>query len=276
MNFNQICKDIKTLKIQGATNVAKAAIKALKIRHDKKAIQKLISLRPTEPALRNAINFVKKDPEKLAKKALDYLNFAEKKIAKIGAKKVEDNSIIFTHCHSGTVVNILKQAKKTKKFEVYNTETRPLYQGRITARELAKSRIKVTHFVDSAARVLLKEADLMLMGVDAITSEGKIVNKIGTEMFVETANRYNTPIYFCTVSWKFDPLTIKGYKEKIEERSPDEVWKNPPKNVKIKNLAFEFINPNLVTGIISELGIYSPTVFVERVIEKHPWIYKND
>ena len=45
--------------------------------------------------------------------------------------------------------------KHRKKFEVYNTETRPLFQGRKTAQELRKAKIKVTTFVDAAARVAL-------------------------------------------------------------------------------------------------------------------------
>ena len=181
---------------------------------------------------------------------------------------------IFTHCHSSSVVGILRKAKEQgKKFEVYCTETRPMFQGRITASELAQLKIPVTMFVDSGARIALKEADLMLIGSDSISTEGKIINKIGSEMFSEIANKYDVPVYSCTDAWKFDPQSVYGYEEKIEKREAKEVWKKPPKGVKISNLAFEKVHPNLIMGIISELGIIQPEAFVVEVKRKYSWMF---
>ena len=72
MTFNNVLKDIKSLKIQGAENVAKEAVKAIKnevlktkiitpsklISDLKEKQKKLVALRPTEPCMRNALNFV--------------------------------------------------------------------------------------------------------------------------------------------------------------------------------------------------------------------------
>ena len=300
MDFNKTIKDIKSLKIQGAKAVAKAAILALKqtirnshtatkyslldeLKHAKKI---LLKTRPTEPCMHNSLNYVlnnldvkdiislKALLDERIKKALEHLDKSEQIIAKIGAKKIKNGMIIFTHCHSSAVMAILKYAKKQgKKFEVHATETRPLFQGRTTAAELSKAKIPVTLFVDSAARLALKKADLFLFGADAITSEGKIINKIGTELFAEVAYRYDIPTYSCTDSWKFDPKTIFGIDEKIEKRNLKEIWKNAPKNVNIFNAAFEKIKSESVTGIISELGVYKPELCIEMVKEAYPWTF---
>ena len=297
ISFQQILKDIESLKIQGATNVAKSSIKALRILAEKNknklkvdlihslnsAKKELFNSRPTEPTMRNAINYILDNVEveqnvfkavKERVKAVEYhFNNTNDIIAKIGARKIKKGMIIFTHCHSSSVTSILKLAKKQRvKFEVHNTETRPRLQGRITARELAREGIPVVHYVDSAARLALKKADLMLMGADAITTEGTVINKIGSELFAEIAEKYDIPVYSCTDSWKFDPETVFGYEEEIEERGPKEVWPNPPKGVKIDNHAFEKVDPDLVTGIISELGIYKPSIFVDQIRRAYPWI----
>ena len=78
--------------------------------------------------------------------------------------------------------------------------------------------IKVFHFVDSAARYALKNADIFFFGADAIQSDGRIINKIGTEMLLEVAHKYDIPSYCCSVPWKFDPKTIFGGDEPIEDR----------------------------------------------------------
>lgn len=275
MSFEQVCKDIKSLKIQGAQTVAKAGVKAFKFKHDKASIKKLLSLRPTEPTLRNVVSFCLKDPKKNPDIALKHLNETQKIIAKYGSRKIRNGDIVYTHCHSSTVTAIIKEAYKKRKFEVYNTETRPLYQGRITAIELAKAKIPVTHFVDSAARYALKKASIMLIGADAILSSGKVANKIGSELFAEVAKRYDTPVFVCTDSWKFDAQTIFGFDTQIERRGAKEIWKKPPKGVKIKNIAFELVHPDLITGVISELGVYNLDSFIMEVKRAYPWMLEN-
>jgi len=300
--FKRTVADIRSLKIQGAKNVAIEATKSLNhiialapkvskeglVHNLEDAKKKLFATRPTEPAMRNAVSFVllkmahldtkeeiAADIRDRIKYVLEYFDSAQKKIIEMGKKKIHDGSVVFTHCHSSTVTQILIQAKKEgKRFVVHNTETRPLLQGRITAKELSDNGIKVMHFVDSAARIALKKADIFLMGADAITSEGKVINKVGSELFAETAYRFGVPVYSCTHAWKFDPKTIEGFEEEIEIRQAKEIWKNPPKNVKIYNYAFEQVAPALLSGIISELGVYKPQVFIEDVKRNYPWMLR--
>ncbi len=299
MDFQTIVEDIKNLKIQGAKAVAKAAVDALRIVADgykdsrkvdqihylNKAKLVLFKTRPTEPCMRNSLNYVLDDIEsaddvydeicKRAGEVRDHFKNVEQEIAKIGSKKIKNGMVIFTHCHSSTVIGILREAKQQgKRFKVHNTETRPLFQGRKTAYDLAISGIPVRHYIDSAARLALKKADLMLIGADAITAEGKVINKIGSELFAETAERRGVPVYCCSDSWKFDPLTIFGYEEVIEQRLKKEVWLTPPKGVLIDNHAFENVSADLITGVISEIGIYRPEVFVGEVKRVYPWIFK--
>jgi ribose 1,5-bisphosphate isomerase len=298
MDFQQIVEDIKNLKIQGAQNIAKASVQALQlaardIRHERKVDQIhtlnrtkkiLFKTRPTEPAMRNTLNYILNNIEeadhiyheitKRIKEVNQHFKFVRNKIAQIGTKKIREGMIVFTHCHSSSVIEILKQAKtQGKRFVVHNTETRPRFQGRITAQELVRVGVPVVHYVDSAARLALKKADIMLIGADAITTEGKIINKIGSELMAEVAEKWDVSLYVCTDSWKFDPKSIFGYEETIEKRDPKEVWPTAPKGVKINNFAFEKINPDLITGIISELGIYKPSIFVEEVKRAHPWMF---
>ena len=302
MSFKETVDRIKNLEVQGAENVAIEAVKSLKeVVKDSKsknmsgiladlhhAKNLLFLTRPTEPCMRNSLNYVMHDldyddPVELAKvvclkvdEVLGRFDKNQRIIAQIGSKKIGNGTVVFTHCHSSTILEILKQAKRQgKKFEVHNTETRPLYQGRITAREIAKLGIPVTHFVDAAARFALKKADLMLIGADAITTEGKVINKIGSELYAEIANKYDIPVYACTDSWKFDTETIFGYEEEIEKRKGNEIWKDPPKGITVNNFAFEKVSPSLITGIISELGIYKPHVFIQEVKVNNKWMFKK-
>ncbi len=260
--FNKICKDIKSIKIQGAKNVAIAGFKAYKLIPTKKSKQKIISLRPTEPMLINLLN----NADKLShQQILNHLNKTQKTINKEVLKLIKNNYVIFTHCHSSSVVQALINAKKKKKFEVYNTETRPLYQGRKTARELKKAGIKVTNFIDSALNIALtksqktKDVNIIFLGADAVLKKG-VINKIGSGLIGKLAKLEKIPVYILANSWKYFPKNIK-----IEQRNFKEVWENAPKNIKIKNPAFELIKKKYIRGIISEFGILSYKDFLKQV-----------
>jgi len=272
--LKKIYKDIKQIKIQGATNIAKAAIRAYMISPKKSTIRKLKSLRPTEPMLQNVLDKLEKADNKKTKQKkadnkqqiLQHFNQAQEKINKHTLKLINPNNIIFTHCHSTNVVKALIYAKKQKKnFEVYNTETRPLYQGRKTAKQLTKAKIKTTTFTDSALGVALskeqgtKKADKVFLGADAILKNGDIINKIGSETIAIVAKQNKIPVYIIADSWKFTNSNIK-----LEQRKPGEVWDDAPKNIQLKNPAFEKVSKKFVKAIVSELGVLSPREFVRK------------
>jgi len=268
--FNQICKDIKSIKIQGAKNVAKAGFRAYKLVPTQASKKKIISLRSTEPMLENLLKIADTlSYNQLLKK----LKQNQEEINKNTYKLIKNNSVIFTHCHSSSVIKALTYSKnKGKKFEVYNTETRPLFQGRKTARDLKKAKIKVTMFVDDAAKIALtkkqktKRANLVLFGADAITKKATF-NKVGSGMFAQIAKQNKIPIYILADSLKYTSKPIT-----IEQRNAEEVWNQSTKTkikVKIKNPAFEAIERKHITGIVSELGTMKYGGFLKRVGKKN-------
>ena len=266
--FNKIVENIKEIKIQGARNIARAALQACSIYPGnclihKEAKDKLINARPTEPMLVNTLH----NYEKLGyKNTLAHFDESQDKINHVVLKLIKNDSVIFTHCHSSAVVNSLIYAKKHgKKFEVYNTETRPLFQGRQTASELKKAKIKVTSFVDSAIDIALerkqetRKVSLILLGADAILNDG-VINKVGSGMIAELAFLHKIPVYIIADSWKYSSHHVK-----IEERDFHEVWKNVPKHIKVRNPAFEKIERKYISGIVSEFGILSFSEFLKKV-----------
>jgi len=262
--FNRIVKGIKEIKIQGARNIAKKALYAYSLFPTKKSKKKLLSLRPTEPFLHNVLNQAEKTSYI---KVIDHFDESQEKINKNVFKIIKNKDIVFTHCHSSTVVDSMIYAKKKKKkFEVYNTETRPLFQGRKTSIELKRAKIKSTQFVDSAAMIALtkrqgtKKADKVFLGADAILKTG-VINKVGSGMFSKIAYGNKTPVYIVTDSWKFSPKKLK-----MEKRSFKEVWKKQKSfGINIKNPAFEFIPKKYIKAIVSELGVLSYSDFLKKV-----------
>ncbi|MCX8150217.1 MAG: S-methyl-5-thioribose-1-phosphate isomerase [Candidatus Bathyarchaeota archaeon] len=293
---------IRRLEVQGARNVAIAAVKALEILAKETKAKKraefmkelsvakelLFASRETEPLMRNAVRWIlnqvedsdERNVSELARvvslssqKIQKIFENAKERIAEIGAKRIYSGATILTHCHSSTVTYMLNKALKDgKKFRVICTETRPAFQGRLTAKEMLSLGIKTTFIVDSAARSFMHEVDLVMVGADALTSEGSVINKIGTGTIALLAQETRKPFYVVSELLKFDPTTLYGEYEKIEERGRDEVWKDAPTELDIRNPAFDVTPPHLIHGIICEEGIISPNAVTEVVYRVYPWV----
>lgn len=283
MTVDETALKIKKLEIQGATNIALAAIESL-LQYSEgyeggafseslgQKSQALLDSRPTEPLMQNFIRKILASvPEgkelTLQKQAVNsavsslrtYLSESIHKIAEIGAKRVPKKGVVLTHCHSSLVEEILKKAfDDGKRFEVISTETRPRFQGRITAKNLSEHGIPVTQVVDSAAMTYMNMVNLVLLGSDAVLSDGSVVNKIGSYPVALAAKEADTPLYVCTETYKFDPKTMMGDYEPIEQRAASEVWEKPPDGVQIKNPAFEIVPPQYIHALITEQGVMSP------------------
>ena len=302
---------IKDLKVQGATNVAKFGLnffnkyiqsvckdfkeKSAEFCYDKieEASFLLNSIRPTEPCLRNGLRYIinkakknekilsmddiAEDIDRNIKVYIKLLEEATKKIGIYGARRIIDGSTILTHCHSGSVFEILKCAYQDgKKIEVIATETRPLYQGRKTVQRLLNVGIKTRMIVDSGMRwiVMNKDVDLIIIGADAITVEGTVLNKIGSRLLALVAQENHIPFYIASTMLKYNPESEFGNLEAIEMRSEDEVWdpKNRPKGLRILNPAFETINRRYISALITEIGVFPPVLISEKFENEYPYL----
>ncbi|MGQ9633415.1 MAG: translation initiation factor eIF-2B [Bryobacteraceae bacterium] len=181
---------------------------------------------------------------------------AAKGIAQTTAALISDCTAVATHSYSSAVRDALREAASgCCKFRVAITESRPLLEGLALAKELASSGIPVTLGVDAAIALLLKDADLVLVGADAVT-EAFLVNKAGTFPAALLARQQAIPFYALAGAEKFAPRTRRLPDESSKE--PSEVLRRPPRRVEIRNLYFDQTPLNLITGIVTAQGVLSP------------------
>jgi ribose 1,5-bisphosphate isomerase len=299
-DVERIIRDIKSLKIQGARNVAKESLNALIVAADHSKARNaaafrremvgvadvLASSRPTEPMMRNLLDQAVRSISENAKKQYEVKALARllvarenamlakmdedaKKLAVYGAKLIPDGALVLTHCHSSSSTHIMIEAKRMhKEFSVLCFETRPRFQGRTTATELAGAGIDVTLTVDGAMHLFMKKADIVIVGADSVTSRGDLINKIGTSALAHMARMNDVSFYSAAELSKYSPMTIFGTREKIEERDPAEVWDRPPRGVKIRNPAFEATAAKYINGYVTEAGVIPPQSFFSLATQK--------
>lgn len=290
MSLEDTAEKIRTMEIRGAALIARSAVQALSEyggelgeiplpdfkEEMENASEVLLATRPTAVSLPNAVNIVMRGVRNastitearsnLRLKGTEFINESKnalQKIAEIGARHIPEDAILMTHCNSQAAIGCIIEAHKQGKVrEVFATEVRPRNQGLLTIRALNDAGVKTNFIVDSAARFYMKKIDLLVIGTDAVTVNGAVVNKIGTSQIALAAREARAPVMVAAESFKFAPRTIAGDLIRIEERDSSEVLDPETaaglKNVTIRNPAFDVTPSDFVDLIVTEKGAIPP------------------
>ena len=280
--------EIKDMKIRGAGRIARAGASVMGefaesyngrsltdfYKDIDKAKSIILGSRPTAVSLWNGVQACVSGLEDVptlaeakslvaqnAKHFVENSSKAVETIAQIGANMVHDGDVLLTHCNSSAAVGVIKQAHADgKDIKVFATESRPWRQGLLTVKELSEAGVDVTMIIDSAVRSVMSGIDMVFVGADTVTSDGQLINKIGTSQVALAANEVGVPFNVCTETYKFSPMTIFGQAVTIEERECGEVVGpgDIPKNVKIFNPVFDTTPARYIDAYVTEQGIISP------------------
>ncbi len=191
-----------------------------------------------------------------------------RKIGSNGATLLTKPSTVLTHCNAGSlatafygtalgVVYSAAQAGYIKR--VYSCETRPIGQGaRLTTWELSRASIPVTLICDNMAASVMGSGiiDAVFVGADRIAANGDVANKIGTYGLAVLAQYHNIPFYVAAPTSSIDPEIKTGAQIPIEQRDKHEILSFDMDGVDVFNPAFDVTPANLITGIITERGVF--------------------
>ena len=290
MFVTETADKIKSMEIRGAGRIAREAADALRQqaqgirdgdlasfrREMESAAQTLIATRPTAVSLPNAVHIVMSGLERAgsleearkgvidrAEQFIYSSRNAVENIAQFGARHIRDGDTLLTHCNSEAALGCIIEAHRSgKEIEVFATEVRPRNQGHITIRTLNDAGIKTRFIVDSAVRTFINDVDLVIVGADAVTVNGAVVNKIGTSQVAHTAHEARVNVLVAAETYKFAPRTIFGELIQIEERAgnevlADEILRTLP-NVTVRNPAFDVTPAEYIDLIVTEAGVIPP------------------
>lgn len=295
-NWMQVVGAIKTLALRGAPAIGVAGAAALSLwaaspRSNLANIQSTASMisraRPTAVALSWAVDRAMAcaqgimdqggSREDVAGALFNLVKSMEQEdealnrvLGEEGAKLLKPGSNILTHCNAGSLATVFfgtalgvvyTAAAQGKVAHVYADETRPVCQGsRLTTWELARVGVPVTCICDNMAASLMAQGkvDAVLVGADRIAANGDTANKIGTYGVAVLAKHHNIPFYVAAPASTIDQSLADGSQIPIENRAAAEVLPQPIEDVEVWNPAFDVTPHELISGIITETGVWRP------------------
>ena len=190
------------------------------------------------------------------------------KVAKMASYLVDvipDNGKVMTQCFGETIVGMMlrESLERGKQLRLFCPETRPYFQGaRLTATVCREMGFDTTVITDNMpAWVMEREGiDVFTCAADAICLDGHVVNKIGTFQIAIAAKYMGIPFF---VSGIPDESHRSRTDIRIESRNPEFVLqamgvRTAAKGVKGYYPSFDITPPHLISGVVTDLGIWSP------------------
>lgn len=191
---------------------------------------------------------------------------------------------ILTHCNAGWLATVDGGTALAPIYAAYDAglnvhvwvdETRPRNQGAsLTAWELAQHGVPHTVIADNAGGHLMQhgQVDMVIVGADRVSRHGDVCNKIGTYLKALAAFDQNVPFYAAVPTPTIDWALARGADIEIEMREAEEVAymhgqaengqlmrvRVIPHESAALNPAFDVTPARMVTGIITERGVYAP------------------
>ena len=283
-DYRDVALAIETMVVRGAPAIGCAAAYGMAlamIQHENvgEASKALEATRPTAHDLFYAVSWMVEMAPRLGpveaatKYAADIVDKC-RRIGQNGSRLISDGDIILTHCNAGALATVdygtalapIRIAHgEGKKIFVYVDETRPWLQGsRLTAWELTNESIPHAIIADNAAgHFIRREVDCVIVGADRIAANGDFANKIGTYEKAVVARANDVPFYVAAPVSTFDFGIAGGGDIPIEERSEEEVTAIGGIRIagvgeSARNPVFDVTPHELVSGIITEYGVFSP------------------
>lgn len=196
-------------------------------------------------------------------------------MASHGLALVPPGGRILTHCNTGRLVSagegtafaVVAAAHRAHRLiRLWVDETRPLLQGaRLTAWEAARAGMPYDVLPDGASGSLFAagEVDLVLVGADRIAADGSVANKVGTYPLAVLSHHHEVPFVVVAPRSTIDPTTKTGADIVVEQRAAQEVTTYAGQPVapvpsSAYNPAFDVTPPELVTALVTEVGVARP------------------
>jgi translation initiation factor 2B subunit (eIF-2B alpha/beta/delta family) len=201
---------------------------------------------------------------------LRFIADSEASIAKVAQHAdayIKSGAKVLFHSFSGSLVQVLSRAaQRSTDLTFLFTESRPYRESLRIVAELADTPVAFVAYSDASMALAAADADLVLVGADALFRDGSFANKIGSLPLALSCGHVGTPFYVVTEVSKLypgDPDDVA-----MEQRPPAELvedwelWRSG--RIGVRNQFFERVPAGLVTAYLTDEGVLTSEELAHR------------
>ncbi|KAI4636098.1 hypothetical protein J4E83_001052 [Alternaria metachromatica] len=235
---------------------------------------------------------------------VDRAKQSREKIASFGKHFIRDGGTVLTNGGSRVVGALLRTAAEssTLRFKVIyvlpSSSSSDAKEGLQTVADLREHNVPVATIPDSAVAYSLGKVDMVIVGAEGVVENGGIISRMGTYQLGVLAKSKGKPFYVVAESHKFVRLyPLSQFDLPIEQKVLDfkvaeehKAEHKPKSDEEQRNVfdeaiadmtakqrsavvpldahdAVDFTPPDLISGIITESGVLTPSAVSEELIK---------
>ncbi|KAL6710250.1 translation initiation factor eIF-2B subunit alpha [Coniothyrium glycines] len=232
---------------------------------------------------------------------VDRAKQSREKIASFGKHFIRDGATVLTNGGSRVVGALLRRAAEssTIRFKVIyiipSSSSSDSQEGDQTVADLRDHNVPVATIHDSAVAYSLGKVDMVIVGAEGVVENGGIISRMGTYQMGLLAKSKGKPFYVVAESHKFVrlyplsqfdlPIDQKVLDFKVSDEHNPKSKEEEQKNVFDEAIAditakgssrgvdpgpsdaVDFTPPDLISGIITESGVLTPSAVSEELIK---------
>ncbi|KAF2855561.1 translation initiation factor-like protein eIF-2B subunit alpha [Plenodomus tracheiphilus IPT5] len=237
---------------------------------------------------------------------VDRAKQSREKIASFGKHFIRDGATVLTNGGSRVVGALLRRAAEssTLRFNVVyvlpSSASADSHEGHQIVADLREHNVPVATIPDSAVAYSLGKVDMVIVGAEGVVENGGIISRLGTYQMGVLAKSKGKPFYVVAESHKFvrlyplsqfdlpikqnilDFKVADDAKSKNDASRKEDEQKNPfdeaiadmtTKKTSYTGAGLEahdgvdFTPPDLISGIITESGVLTPSAVSEELIK---------
>lgn len=172
-------------------------------------------------------------------------------------------------CSSSLLRQIIETAHERQvNFRVVIVDSLPRNEGQQMLMRLVAAGIQCTFVLISAVSFIMPEVTKCLLGAHALLANGYVMSRVGAAQIAMVAKAFNVPVLVCCETHKFSERVQTDAFVYNEIGDPDELvqcddgdgrdplanWENIPHLTPL-NLKYDVTPPELVTAVVTEIGI---------------------
>ena len=252
-------EEVATDHQSGATHVAIRALRAFDLLvaaggTDAGTVRELRErLDAAQPAMASVRNAARLAEGQLTRGAAGWPTFRDallrqleegrRRVAGNFVQVVPSNATVLTLSRSVNVFECcVVAAQRGRITKILVLESRPGSEGYRLAEDLREAHVEAEAVPDETVQSHVGPSVVGLAGADTVFADGAVVNKVGTRALAEACRRADRPMYVACETIKFDAMPSS------------QAWKDSAQHSGL----FDLTPPNLVTGFVTERGVWRP------------------
>ncbi|CAH0365682.1 unnamed protein product [Pelagomonas calceolata] len=190
------------------------------------------------------------------------VELAVREIGRRGAQKIRDGDVVVAYGYADAVEALFSEAVG-RNFEVVVVDSAPAFAGRRLLNALYAKRVRTTYVRLTAAAPEIERATLVVLGADAVFSNGSILARSGAFAVAALAQRRHVPVLVTCEAYKCHDrvrLDAADANELFEFPSSDDT---PP----LTHLTYDVTPASYVSAVATEHGLLPPSAVAALIRE---------